>query len=107
MSGEELKKIIVDKGFKLANLAQLLGITPQALNRRLSVKAVKIDFVKEIEKALKVNLSDCSNETDFNDTTTTLLRLLQKKDEQIDRLINLLENRNNIEDMPSEKANVG
>lgn len=101
-----IKKIIVDRGYKLADLAKDLGISPQALNRRLSVKYVKIDFVKDIEAALKISLLNNTQSDVPNDTMSALLKLLQKKDEQIDRLIELLEK--DRDGKPSvKKENVG
>lgn len=103
MTGENLKQILLDKGYKLADLAKALDISPQALNGRLSVKAVKLDFIKEIEDALNINITDDNNR---NSDYSELIRLLQKKDEQIDRLISLLEKERSM--MTTEqKVNAG
>lgn len=56
MTGFELKQILMDRGLKLNDVAQKLGLSPQALNRRLAVKSVKLDFVEKIEKSLGIDL---------------------------------------------------
>lgn len=105
MTGEELKKLIVDKGFVLNDLAKELGITPQLLNRRLSVKAVKLDFIEKVEAALNIKLMEKPQADDG--MMSAFIRLLQKKDEQIDRLIRLLEEERAKNNNDYQKENVG
>lgn len=56
MTGAELKQLLVDRGLRLNDVAQRLGLSPQAFSRRLAVKSVKIDFVEKIEKTLGIEL---------------------------------------------------
>ncbi len=56
MTGAELKKLLMDRGIKLNDVALLLNLSPQAFSKRLAVKNVKLDFVERIEKVLGIEL---------------------------------------------------
>lgn len=53
MTGEELRNVIFSKGVKLKDIADRIGISPQALQGRLSVKNVRSEYATEIIQALK------------------------------------------------------
>ena len=48
MSGEEVRKILLESGFKLKSIAETLNISPQTLDGRLRAKEMKIETLKEI-----------------------------------------------------------
>jgi transcriptional regulator with XRE-family HTH domain len=56
MSGEEVRKILLDNGFKLKSIAETLNISPQALDGRLRAKEMKIETLKEISGAINKSL---------------------------------------------------
>ena len=42
MTGNEVRSILIEKGFVLAEIADKLGITAQTLNSRLNAKNLRI-----------------------------------------------------------------
>ena len=52
MTGNELKEKILDSGYSLVDIANKLGITPQALNSRLYAKSVKLDFIQQVNNVI-------------------------------------------------------
>ena len=111
MSGEELKKKLVDTGISLTKISGMLGKTPQQLDQALNAKDVKTGFVEDLCRVLNVDISffygegdkivAVDNSTAFKGNGNTVgasedkyLALLSKKDEQIDRLITIIEKMN-------------
>lgn len=107
MTGEELKSIIANEGYKLADIAEALGMTPQNLNSRLKAKVIRKEFLNEIERIIKKDISSvylqmanaengstavAGNGNTINQETKQFIELLKKKDEQIDRLLTIIEN---------------
>lgn len=58
MSGAELKKILAARGIIKASLARQLNMRPQDLNARLNVKNLKVDFLREVEKAVGFKIEE-------------------------------------------------
>ena len=102
MKGVELKETLVRRGVVLSELSSKLGITPQGLSTKLNVKNVKPDFIKQIEEIVGFSLEDIPQ---TNTETQQFLELLKKKDEQMDRLITLLEHKYGIDERKNK--NVG
>lgn len=48
MTGEQLKQQIKKAGISLAEVARILGIKPQTLQKRLQAKSVKSDFQEKV-----------------------------------------------------------
>lgn len=103
MTGHELRNKLLGKGIVFSELADALGISQQALSNRLNVKKLKIDFIQEVEKIVGFPI--------IEDTTPhpssgvdALIGLLQKKDEQIDRLIALLEQKYGTEEKKARRV---
>lgn len=57
MNGNELKRILQANNVVLAELAEKLNISPQALSNRLLRKTVKDQFIRDIEEVLGFKLS--------------------------------------------------
>lgn len=109
MSGKELKDLLKAEGINLAELAKMLGYdSPQRLHSALNAEDVKsglieaiaevtnksvVFFYKNIPNAYatdnSVAVSGSGNSV--NALSEKFISLLQKKDEQLDRLISLLE----------------
>lgn len=103
MTGNELRNILKANGVVLAELARSLGMSQQVLNSRLSVKNLKIDFINDVQDATGINVM---NEQHGSPSSyDNLIELLKKKDEQIDRLISLLEAERDV--TAKRKKNVG
>lgn len=68
MSGAELKKILADKGVVKSRLAAQLNMRPQDLNARLNVKNVKVDFLREVEKAVGFKLEKTDSDKRFEES---------------------------------------
>ena len=92
MKGFELKEFLTSKGVILSELAVKLGMSPQGLKHRFEVKNVKPEFIKQIEEVVGFKIEEPSP---AGTETQQFIELLKKKDEQIDRLISLLENKQN------------
>lgn len=107
MTGREVKEKLLSNGYILADIALKLNMSPQALNSKLSVKNAKIDLLEDLSHAIGVELSffnGASKQTNVNGDNINggsvtvnktenekLLELLKKKDEQIDRLLSIIE----------------
>lgn len=109
MNGKELKQILVAEGINLSELARALGFAnDQRLHSALRAEDVKSGLIESIAKV--TNKSVCSfyqsrlGVLEKENITSTLesdnsitkisekfISLLEKKDEQMDRLITLLE----------------
>ena len=57
MSGEQLNKMLKDSGYVLADIARMLGITPQALNQLLNAKDVKTGLLEDLCRVLGKDMS--------------------------------------------------
>lgn len=86
MTGQQVKQILSENNVNLAKLASDLGISPQALNSRLKAETFKHAYLVEITQILKRDIFGISHQDYSN-----LLSLLVKKDEQIDRLLSIIE----------------
>ena len=87
MKGSEVRQILADNKVNLAKLAAELGISPQALCSRLNADVFKRAYLIEMTQVLGRDLFGVAYQ-DYSH----LLDLLSKKDEQIDRLISIIEN---------------
>jgi hypothetical protein len=105
MTGNELRRKLVGNGVGLVELAGKLGLSQQAFSNRLTVKSVKPEFVRQIEEVVGFSLTEQPVSTDSQKNIDSLIGLLQKKDEQMDRLITLLEQKYGV--VEKEKRNVG
>lgn len=112
MNGKELKKILKEEGVNLTELAKMLGFdNDQRLHSALKAEDVKSGLIEAIAKATNKNVgffyknttgaiaSDNSvavsgDGNSVNAISERFISLLEKKDEQMDRLIGLLENNN-------------
>lgn len=109
MNGKELKKILKEEGVNLTELAKMLGYdNDQRLHSALKAEDVKSGLIEAIAKATNKNVgffykndngviaSDNSvavsgDGNSVNSISERFISLLEKKDEQMDRLIGLLE----------------
>lgn len=109
MSGKELKEILREEGINLAELAKKLGFdNDQRLHSALKAEDVKSGLLEAIAKATNKSVGffykDVSNAVasdnsvavsgtgnSVNSISERFIALLEKKDEQMDRLIGLLE----------------
>lgn len=103
MTGNELRNILKANGVVLADLARNLGMSQQVLNSRLNVKNLKIDFINDVMDATGINVMKEQNNSPS--PIDSLIELLKKKDEQMDRLISLLESERGV--TTKGKKNVG
>lgn len=115
MSGAELKKILVSYGYNISEIAGLLGFaSAQRLHSVLGAADVKTGLIEDLARVTKRNVLDffpeelrhkgaiavdssiavAGNENRVNDVPHNLLILLEKKDEQVDRLISVIEQLN-------------
>ena len=94
MSGEQLNKMLKDSGYVLADIARMLGITPQALNQLLNAKDVKTGLLEDLCRVLGKDMSffyETNEESvpegysvadDFRDGVKDMLHL-QKRNRQL------------------------
>jgi DNA-binding transcriptional MerR regulator len=114
MEGQKIKEILRNEGITLSEVARLLGYeNDQRLHNALRSNDVKTGLIEEIAKVTNKNVcifygvkpgsaiasnnstavSGSGNNVNSEVATVTnkFIALLQKKDEQMDRLISLLE----------------
>lgn len=109
MSGKELKEILAAEGINLSELARLLGFAnDQRLHSALKAEDVKSGLIESIARVTNKSIGFFYKNVlgavaldngvvvsgDGNSTTTIperVISLLEKKDEQMDRLLSLLE----------------
>ncbi len=102
MNGQELKDILKNEGFKMAEVARRIGITPQSLESKFKTQSVKHEFIEEVARAInrdadyilsRARAASASNNSvavagDNNSVVTIserFIALLEKKDEQIEK----------------------
>lgn len=101
-----IKDLAEKKNIPLARLAEETGITSQALSKLMRINSTKIDTLEKIAQILKVSITvffeedqvvEMSGLAGSEDNETEVvsgldcLALLKKKDEQIDRLLSIIE----------------
>lgn len=107
MKGETVKEILKRNGIALKDVALAMGKSPQNLNSMLQANDIKTGVLERIAEAINESLyfffengqsitgnnntSVQGNGNHINNETAEFLSLLKKKDEQIDRLLALLE----------------
>ncbi len=109
MTGQKIKEILMREGFTLAEVARLLGYKgDQRLHNALRSDDVKSGLIEAIAEVTNksvclfygqpININDHgildSDGATYNETeiTTKFIGLLEKKDEQLDRMLTLIEN---------------
>lgn len=107
MKGETVKAILKRNGIALKDVAEALGESPQNLQSMLKADDIKTGVLERIANAINKsiyfffednqsisgnnNTAVQGNGNHINSETADFLYLLKKKDEQIDRLLSLLE----------------
>lgn len=104
MSGHELRNKLLGKGIVLSELADALEISQQALSNRLNVKKLKLDFIQEVEKIVGFQIIEDNPSKQLPSSVDAMIGLLQKKDEQMDRLIALLEQKYGTEEKKERRV---
>lgn len=112
MTGQRIKEILAEEGISLAELARLLGYEgDQRLHNALRSENVKSGLLEDIARVThksvcfyyqnnndgSANASNSSvavlgSQNQISTISERFLGLLEKKDEQIDRLLSLMEN---------------
>lgn len=109
MSGKELKEILAAEGINLSELARLLGFAnDQRLHSALKAEDVKSGLIESIARvtnksigffykdslgalAMDNGVAVSGDENSITTISERFISLLEKKDEQMDRLLSLLE----------------
>ena len=112
MSGKEVKEILKQEGVILSELARLLGYdNDQRLHSALRAKDVSSGLLEKIARATNKNvcmfypdtaktvanensIAVSGNDNQISTISEKLIGLLEKKDEQIDRLLTVIEKLN-------------
>lgn len=109
MTGERLKQILLRTGENLTTISRKLEISTQALNSLFRAADVRTGTIEKMCDKLGLNAADFfadgdmikaenhsiafkGNDNDINTNDEKFLALLAKKDEQMDRLITIIEN---------------
>lgn len=103
MTGKEIIQKIKSFGYKKAQIAQLLGISEQALNSKLKSSDIKVSFVQKLAEITNKNvyewLSVASDQnmtepiTEYNNWQKKYYDLLEDYKAISDRLNTCLENK--------------
>lgn len=103
MSGEELKHIIERSGWRMKSIAERMGISAQQLNNMFSAADVKSGTLEKVAAILGVPVASFYGDGSTNvnqiknniggDNIIELAQYdaLRKRDEQIDRLLTIIE----------------
>lgn len=97
MKGAELKEKLKSSRYTMAEIAKMMGVSPQNLNNTFSVEDVKSGFLERLSEVLEVpityfygdsyTITGNNNATGNNNTVNAsddrLLLLLLNKDEQL------------------------
>jgi transcriptional regulator with XRE-family HTH domain len=109
-----IKELVAQKNITLEQLSKTLGITPQAMSKIMRENSTKIDTLERIASELGVSpavffetescVTSVASDHSFSqsgnnntmtppstETTNELIGLLRKRDEQIDRVIDLMQ----------------
>lgn len=107
-----IKDIAERKNIPLATIASELGITPQALSKLMRNNSTKIDTLEKIAQILKVSvtvffdenaggirlaqasengMANNGDNVTLNTENQSLIEMIAKKDEQINRLLAIIE----------------
>lgn len=55
MTSKELRKILIDGGYKYAPLARKIGISPQALKNRIDAQEISCSTIEMLAEAMEVS----------------------------------------------------
>lgn len=114
MTGEQLKREIKSRGYTLKSVADRLGTTPQNLGGRLQSDDVASSLMEVAADVMGISVADfyrngdmilaVENSTAVKGTTCDprLLSIIEAKDRQIDKLLDLLGR--NSDDKPSSSS---
>lgn len=110
MSGKEVKEILKNEGITIAELTRLLGLnTEQALHSLLKADDVKSGLLERIAKvtnksvlvfypssrdhtiATENGIAVSGSQNAVNTISERFINLLEKKDEQVDRMLDIIE----------------
>ena len=112
MSGNELKDILVSYGYNISEVATMLGFaSAQRLHSALAASDVKTGLIEDIARVTKrpiweffpealrpsgaiatdSSIAVVGNSNHISETSKKLVEMLEKKDEQIDRLLSVIE----------------
>ena len=109
MTGQEVKQILISRGVKIVDLAEKMGESQQNLSSLLKVQDIKTGTLERIAEASCIPLQDffgispfniangdgntqvAGNVNNVNAEISKLIDSINKKDEQIDRLLSIIE----------------
>lgn len=83
MTGLEIKEKLVDSGYKLSDISQNMGVTPQSLHKFLMTEDIKTGVLERIAKAVNKDIMFFFGENDAIE-------------DEIDIINNILDNRKQI-----------
>ncbi|WP_294533451.1 helix-turn-helix transcriptional regulator [uncultured Bacteroides sp.] len=87
MTGNEVRSILIENGFVLAEVANKLGITAQTLNSRLNAKNFKNEYLLELSNVLNMSF-----ETKPVQNIDNLMSLIESQQRTIESLSRTIEN---------------
>lgn len=102
MTGKELKQILQRSGLRMNVLAERMGIVPQSLNSIFNSEDIKSGTLEKVSEVLGVPVSSFYGEGVTNNQVNNTIGgdnnvslngydALKKRDEQIDRLLTIIE----------------
>ena len=95
MTGNEVRSILLENGFVLAEVADKLGNTAQTLNSRLNAKNFKNEYLTELSNILNVSfetkpVQDIDNLMSLIESQKQMLESQQRTIENLSRTIDTL-----------------
>lgn len=65
MSGDELRIYLKKEGYEQKDIARLLDISPQNLNRKLLAQQLKLSFLEDVARVINKSVYDITGSDDF------------------------------------------
>lgn len=108
MTGEKIKKIIIQEGYSITDIAKKLGISQQNLSSKLGTDSVKTGILEEICAVMNMKINDFYIDTPYGVKTTETIegdnateiikRLLDKLEQKEKEIENILKEKENLKE---------
>ena len=99
MTGEDVRKKLIESGVVLSNLASQLGITAQSLNSRFKVRYFRPEYIDEISKITGIEFEEPKSDASLIEVISSLSHTIESQQRIIEsqqRTIESLTIGNNI-----------
>lgn len=86
MTGDYVRKTLLENGIVLADLANKLGITAQSLNSRFKARYFRPEYLDEISKITGVDFDEPKSDSSLLDIIASQQRTIESLSRTIEKL---------------------